>query len=639
MALRRLDKSFTPTSKQLNYLNKSFSDWRQSLINFAKVYFPDSYSDFNEASPGMMFIEMSSYLGDVLGYYIDSQFKENLIQYASEQENVLSIAQSLGYIPKPTTAATTQLDVYQIVPAQGAGASYAPDAKFFIRIKPGMVLSTDGSSPVTFRTIDMVNFADPADREITTYSIDNFNHPTYYLVKKTVKVVAGTIKTYDYTFGTPQKFSKIVLPDTDVLDIISVIDANGNTWYQVDYLAQDLIIQASTNTTADDPTFSVPPANLMKIVRTPRRFVTRYNENYKLELHFGSGVLDDIDSTINLQPNKIANSEYTTNLASTALDPSDFLSSRSYGLAPSGLLTITYSTGGGIASNVPSNSITKITTFEIDNDISTLSAADLNVWNTAVQSISVNNSVPATGGKDADSVQEIKENAAAFFNAQNRLVTAEDYVVRTFAMPAKFGGVAKAYVVTDEQINNIQSQIAMTGQSLVTDNPGNGVINLYTLGFNSNRNLVWLNNDTKENLKTYLDQYRMLTDNVRILDAFVVNIGVEFKVIVFKGFNMNEVLTRCIDAVNQFFDIDKWKIGQPIVINDLYLEIAAVEGVQSIVSLSINNKYQFKDGGDYNNFIYDIDSATKNGVIYTSLDPMIWEIRNPEKDIVGSAIQ
>lgn len=644
MAIRKFDRSFAPQTKQLNYLVKTFSQWRQSLIDFAKVYFRDTYNDFHDASPGMMFIEMAAYVGDVLSYYIDTQFRENLMQYAEEQDNIIAMAQAFGYKPRPATAANCFADFYQLCPAGTASENYAPDTRYMLRLAANTVVTATTFGTVTFRTIAETNFADPIDREITVYATNAQNKPLTYLIRKRVKVVAGDIKTYDVTFGAAQKFTKVVLPDQNVLEVISVEDASGFSWYEVDYLAQDLVFDTRINTS---PTVvsgqSVPPTYLVKITRTPRRFVTRYDRDFYLELHFGSGILDDTDSSINLEPGKVANDEYQLNLASTALDPSDFLSSRSYGLSPANTtMTITYSVGGGISSNVPSNTINKINTVEVLNDRSIFSLSEIALFNDIVSSLAVNNSEPATGGKDVETVEEIRQNALAFFNSQNRAVNAQDYTVRTYAMPSKFGSVAKAFVVRDQQINNIITATTNqlpSGSVFVPNNVGQNVINLYVLGFDQNKKLTTLNDDVKQNLRTYIDQYRLLTDEVRILDAFVVNIGVNFKIVVFKGFNMSEVLVRCMDAIKNFFDIDRWQINQPIILADVINEIANIEGVQSVSNVEIVNKYKFRDGKDYNRFVYDISAATIDGIIYPSLDPSIWEIRYPEADIVGSASQ
>ena len=646
MALRRINKSFAPSNRDIKYLSKTFPEFRQNLIDFAKVYFPDTYTDFNEASPGMMFIEMASYVGDVLGYYIDTNFRENLMQYAEERDNIISMAQAFGYKTKPATAAIGEVDLFQLCPAKDITGNYEPDERFFLRIAVNAVFSSEEFTDVTFRTIQEVNFADPNDREITVYATDTNNRPLTYLIRKKAKVVSGTIKTYTASFGNPERFVSIELPDENVIDVISVTDSNGNRWYEVDYLAQDLIFEDVVNTSAaNDTDFSVPPTYLIRIRRTPRRFVTRYTEDFRLQLNFGSGVIEDNDGTINLEPKKIANSEYETNLVSTSLDPSDFLSSRSYGLAPSNVdMIITYTIGGGIESNVPSNSITRIVTVEPLNDISSFTSQELALWNEVVQSIAVNNEGPATGGKGEDTIEEIRQNALAFFNSQNRLVTVEDYIVRAYAMSPKYGGVSKVFVTRDEQINGIlratQDQADIVPDGIFVENrPGQGVINMYVLGYNQQKKLTRLNLDTKKNLKTYLDQYRMLTDEVRILDAFPVNIGVRFKISVYKNYNMNEVLARSIDATANFFNIDKWQINQPIILNDLYMEIASVEGVQSVLGVEVFNRYRFRDGADYEDYLYDIKDATQGGVIYPSLDPCVFEVRYPEKDIIGSAIQ
>lgn len=643
MPIKKLDRSMLPNNKELIYLNKTFGQWKQSLIDFAKVYYPNTYSDFNESSPGMMFVEMMAYVADVLGYYIDTQFRENLIQYAEEYDSIISISQALGFKPKPASAAYTLLDIYQLCPASGQDNNFEVDTRYLLRIGPNMVASSADAPGVFFRTISEINFADPHDREVTIYAVNGTGQPMTYLVRKRAKVVSGTIKTHNISFGEPQKFSYSELPDENVLEVISVVDSNGYTWYEVDYLAQDLILSEKENTSPVLRGTSVPPMYMVKAVRTPRRFVTRYNDEFKLELHFGSGITDENGGVFNLSASKIASDEYENYLASTSLDPSDFLSSQSYGLSPSNVdLIVTYSVGGGLDSNVPSNTINKLDTIEVMNDKSVFNSAEVALFNEVVNSLAVNNSEPAVGGKDRDSVEEIRQNALAFFNAQNRLVNSKDYTVRVYAMPPKFGSVAKAFVAQDAQINSVieaTSTNAPTDGSLVINDVGRNVINLYVLGYDQNKKLTTLNPQVKENLKVYLDQYRMLTDEVRIIDGFVVNIGVEFNIVVFKNYNMNETLARCIDSVKSFFDIDKWQINQPIVLSDLYTEIAMIDGVQSVTNVRVVNKYRFKDGGDYNEYIYDIDSATIDGIVYPSVDAMMWEIKYPNQDIVGNATQ
>jgi hypothetical protein len=308
-------------------------------------------------------------------------------------------------------------------------------------------------------------------------------------------------------------------------------------------------------------------------------------------------------------------------------------------------MTIMYVAGGGLESNVPSNTINKIETVQVVNDRTSFSGAENSLFTDVIASLAVNNGSPATGGRGTDTVEEIRQNALAFFNSQNRVVSVQDYTVRAYAMPAKFGGAAKVFVAQDGQINGIlASSLGEVGANpddaiFATDKVGSNVINLYTLGFDQNKKLVNLNMDVKSNLRTYIDQYRILTDEIRILDAFVVNIGINFEIIVFKNQNMNEVLARSINALTNFFNIDRWSINQPIILSDLFSELASVEGVQSVSKLEVVNKYKFQDGSDYNDFIYDINHATENGVIYPSLDPCVFELRYPENDIIGGARQ
>ena len=288
--------------------------------------------------------------------------------------------------------------------------------------------------------------------------------------------------------------------------------------------------------------------------------------------------------------------------------------------------------------------------LNVANQAEDYSPAEQNLFAQTVDSVAIRNEEPATGGGDVETIEEIHQNALAFFNAQNRVVTDKDYIVRTLSMPPKFGSVAKVFVIRDEQINALSSQNAddllvnndqdpYNNRRYVNDPVAPNSINLYVLGYNSSGRLTALNTLVKKNLAKYLEQYRMLTDDVNILDAFVVNIGVEFNIVVYRNYNMNDVLARAIDAVKDFFDIDKWQINQPLVMNDLRLTIGSVEGVQTVTNVRIFNKYFFKDGRDYQEYRYPTDEAMVDDIIYPSLDPCAFELRYPDTDIIGNARQ
>jgi hypothetical protein len=655
-----ITKKFDPNFKDVNYLSKNFSEFRQNLIEFAKAYYPNTYTDFNEASPGMMFVEMAAYVGDVLSFYIDNQFKENLLLFAKERQNVVTIAQALGYKPKLTAAATVEATIFQMVPALGTSQNYEPDKRFFLTILSNSKFSTDAPPIQAFRSIEDVNFSDPVNRSIRVLARDGSNAPTMYVVSKKIKLVSADVKVATFSFGSAQKFSKIELPDSDVIAVQTVTDSEQNIWYEVDYLGQDLIIEERDVSVRNSDgyfsadmlsTGSLEPAKLAVFRRKPRRFSTRINTNMKLELWFGSGTGNTDDELVTLNSGQIANSKYTQAISNTPLDPADFLSTDTFGVSPANTtLTVSYLVGGGIQSNVPSNTITRVDSPLVKNIASDYSTTEQNIFNQVLTSIAIVNEEPARGGGNVENVEEIRQNALAFFNAQNRVVTDKDYMVRSLAMPAKFGTISKIFVVRDEQISGIGSQNPAAlmlnndenpynNRMYVTDPVSPNSINLYVLGYDTERRLATLNTLVKKNLAKYLEQYRMLTDDVNIVDAFVVNIAVEFHIVVYRNYNMNDVITRCIDSIKEFFNIDKWQINQPIIMNDLKLAIGSIDGVQTVTNVVIANKYKFKDGRDYFEHRYPIDEAITDDIIYPSLDPCIFEIRYPETDIVGFARQ
>ena len=622
------------TKKEISYLGKDFGQFRKNLIDFTKQYFPDTYTDFNESSPGMIFIEMASYIGDVLSYYADSNLKESLLEQASERANIFDLAKSLGYTPKNAVPAYATMDVFQLLPAIGSGASIAPDYNYALSIKPGFqVKQEDGAAE--FRTLDSVDFAyssssDPT--EVTVYETDDAtNLPVYYLLKKTVKAVSGTVKTSQFTFNSPIAYDKIVLSDTNIIEIVSVEESDGDNWYEVPYLAQDTIFEAVPNLLENDPDLNAyrsSAPSLLKMKRTAKRFITRLRSDNKLELQFGAGISDNNDEEIIPNPTNVGNGLSTIRKGvDIDIDPSNFLYTRTYGQAPANTtLTVTYVVGNGIEDNVAANKLKVIKFIEYNDDVnSTISNSMVNFIKS---SIAVNNPDPASGAKTAETLQDIKNNALANFAAQNRSVTREDYIIRAYSMPAKYGSVSKAYIVPDDQI---------TQQSYETSRiPNPFALNMYVLGYNQSKQLVQLNQAIKENLKTYLNFYRILTDALNIKDAFIINIGVDFEISVLPNYNSNDVLLRCIAELKSYFDIDKWQINQPVVKSDISTTLANVKGVQSVIGVQFKNLYDTLQ--NYSGNVYDLTTATRNGVIYPSLDPSIFEVKFPNQDIRGRVV-
>jgi hypothetical protein len=616
--------------KDIRYLNKDFDQFRANLIEFTKQYFPNTYNDFNESSPGMMFMEMASYIGDVLSYYTDNQLKESLLTAAAERGNIVGLAASVGYKAKNKIPATVDLDVFQLLPAKTEGSSKIPDWSYALTLKEGMVVRDDTTN-IEFRTTTLVNFRasssfDPTD--VTIYQVNDNKEPVYYLLKKTVKAIAGTLVTESYRFGNARRFDKILLDTTNAIEVVSITDSDNNTWTEVPYLAQDTVFETISNTVQHDPELSQYPSvpYLLKLKKTARRFVTRFRADRKLEIQFGPGISADTDEELIPNPDNVGSSLTGLQLQfDHPIDPSNFMYTKSYGLAPSNtVLTVTYSTGGGIESNVNAYSLSNIVRIEYEIDSQSL---DKTLLDRIKASVATTNPTPATGGKSEETIDELRQNAMANFAAQQRAVTNSDYVIRAYSMPPRFGSIAKAYVIQDEQV-------AVDTGRLTVPNPL--AINLYTLGYDGNGAFTTLNPAVLNNLKTYLSQYRMLTDAVNIKTAFVINIGIQFEIITLPEYNSNEVLVRCISKLKQIFNNRLWQINQPIVISKLYTDLDRVEGVQTVTRIKISNLYETVNG--YSGNVYDIDAATKAGVIYPSLDPSIFEVKYPNKDIIGKVV-
>ena len=645
------------TVKSINYLNKDFNDFKVNLVEFAKQYFPNTYNDFNEASPGMMFIEMAAYVGDVLSYYIDSQFRESLLAYAEEKRNVFNIAQSFGYKPKTTSPADVVLDVFQTVPALNG----KPDYRYALTVDEGTQVNA-GSNGTTFRTLEDVNFKFSSSydtREVNIFETDS-GEPTKFLLKKKVKARSGEISTDFFDFGTAEKYSQVRLGNPDVIEIISCTDSDGNKWYEVDSLARDTIFEDMENNSANDPS-SVgdreSAAYILKLKRVSRRFTTYINENDETVLRFGAGISDNPDEEIVPNPTNVgSNLPGSPSYLTTAFDPSNFLKTSTFGMAPANTtLTIEYTHGGGIDDNVNVGDVNQLGPISFTINETGLSTS---LAQESKDSVSFSNPKPATGGSSGETVRETRENALAYFQSQQRAVTKDDYIVRAYSLPPKYGTVAKIHMSQDEQLSKVgmaeqlerQITSADVGTSLkdlqVNNIPNPLAMNMYTLGFDSNKKLSRLTQTTKQNLKTYLSQYRLVTDAINIKDAYIINIAVSFAILTKVGFNKQEVLLRCVSAVQDFFDIDRWQIGQPIVLADLVYELSLVDGVATVVNptenneknlpIVIENKYQLAQG--YSGNFYDINTSLRGGILYPALDPSIFEVKFPNSDIKGKVL-
>jgi len=618
-------------SKQIQYLNKDFDGFKQKLLEFAQVYYPDTYNDFSDTSAGLMLIEMAAYVGDVLSYYGDNQVQENFLEFAKQRDNLLSLAYTHGYFPQVTTAATTGVDIFQLVPSTTAYGSVRPDYNYAMILANGAQIQSSNDSSVFFYIEDQVNFTTSGSFDPTTvsvYSVDGSNNPNFYLLKKTAQASAGTLKSAEFTFTTPEKFATIQIQDTNIIEIVSITDSDGNRWYEVPYLAQETIFDPVTNTAANDPTlaqYNETTPYLLKTKKVPRRWVKRFKSDNTLEIQFGPGVSSNPDEIITPNSDNIGlGLPYGTDKLTTAWDPANFTYTKTYGVAPSNTtLTVQYLVGGGAESNVSVQSLTILDSGSVSFFGSGL---DSTLQETVSGSLAFSNAEAATGGGDGDTNEDIRRKSIAQYPTQLRTVTKDDYAIRALSLPSKYGKISKVYVTQENQ------EAIKNSEELYDTN----TLSLYVLSQNNVNDLIVADPALKENLRIFLAEYRMLTDAIRIKDAFIINIGVNFDVILLPNFNTQTVLNACINALKDYFDIDKWQINQPILINNVRNVIDNVDGVQTVKKLEFINKVGESDG--YSKLAYDIKGATINEILYPSLDPSVFEIKYPDTDIQGRVV-
>lgn len=607
----------------VRYLNRDFDNIQDQLISFAEAYYPDTVQDFSEGSVGLMYIDMASYVGDVLSFYTDVQFKESFIQFAEERQNVVALANEMGYRPAVTNPATTELDVFAVVPSRVVDGSVRPDFRFVPTIEENMVVRSATSPSVQFRTLEEVDFAaDTADSPLEVQVFeqnDQRNRPASYLLTKTVRASAGTIESTTFDFSEPDAFARRVIQDQNVITVLSVEDSEGNEWQEVPYLAQEQVFREFRNTenvSTDFADFQEETPFLLRLERSPKRFITRTRSDGRTFLQFGSGVAQDDQEELVPNPLTIGNPQIPNiSQLDLPIDPANFLSVDSYGDVPfNTTLEVEYVVGGGVDSNVPINDLTEIVDLSFDLQSTEITTDEgQQILQSIQNSVRVTNSVPATGGGPADGTEEIRKDSQAFFAAQNRAVTKEDYVTRVLSMPSRYGSVAKAAVDDDAE----------------SDNPL--AINLRVLGQNADGQLVPVNDAIKENIREFLRQYRMLTDAINILDGFVVNVGVDVEISIFQTFSKRETKVAVINEISDFMAAENRDFNQPIVTGELVNLLNQIEGVQNVANIDISNKFNEDEG--YAGNRYNISRATRRGVIFPSQDPSVFTVRFPNKDI------
>ena len=569
----------------------------------------------------MMFIEQAAYIGDVLSFYMDNQIQENFVQYARQTDNLYDLAYMYGYKPKATGLAEVDIDFYQQVPAKLSGSTYVPDYDYALYIPENTRVSTTGGSVINFTITEPIDFSVSNSLDITgeTVAALSSGNPTYYLLKKTRKAYSGTITSVQLSVGAPQEFLTYDISDNNIAGILDITDSNGEKYYEVDYLGQDLVYDSIKNTNVNDPNtyLDTDAPYLLQTKQVQNRFATRFLNATTLQVQFGAGNPNDTTEEVIPNPANVGlGLPFEQSKLTAAYSPTNFIFTNTYGVSPSNTtLTIRYYTGGGVQSNVLANTVTNLNSSGIKFLVGGLNSTTAQY---VFDSLAANNPVAASGGKDGDTIDEIRQNSISNYATQLRNVTQDDYLVRALSMPSQYGKVAKAY-----------TQKPKADES-------NTTLDLYVLTEDNNNKLTIASDTIKNNLKRYIEQYRMIGDTISIKDAFVINFEVSFEIITYPDYNNNEVLEQCIVQLQNYLDTDKWQIAQPIIVPDLFVLLDNIEGVQTVKDVIIKNKTGTTSG--YSQWAYDMKGANQNGTIYPSLDPSIFELKYPNTDIKGRVV-
>jgi len=612
----------TKINRDIKYLNRDFSDIRSKLIEFSQTYFPNTYNDFSPASPGMMFMEQAAYVSDVMSFYLDNQLQETFTTLARQTNNLYELAYMFGYKPQATKASQVTIDIYQQIPANGNGT---PNFNYALTLGENTTITSTSNTENTFLLQDKCDFSfssslDPT--EISVYEVLG-SAPVYFLLKKQRKAISATINTESFVFDSPQQFSTINLSSNNIIKILDITDSDGNKWNEVDYLGQEMVYDSIKNTNPNDPNNVANAGDvpyLLQLKKVQRRFSTRFTSEDNLQIQFGAGNPADTDEEITPNPNNVGiGLPFEQDKLTTAYSPTNFLFTSTYGIAPSSTtLTVRYLTGGGLSSNISTGNLTNLNTSNLKFNNPGLIPSTANyVFN----SISCNNNVAASGGAGPDTPNEIRQKTLMQIAAQQRTVTLDDYMVRAMSMPAEYGTIYKIYIEKPKLDNQVS-----TSETLC----------MYILSQNGAGQFLYASNVLKNNLRTYLSHYKMIGDSIEIKDIYIINIGIDFEIIVLPNFVNSQVILSCINVLQECFNREDWQVNQPILINDLYVKLDRVEGVQTVKNIKFSNKVGTSLG--YSQYSYDIEGATLNNVIYPSLDSSIFEIRNPTQDIKGRVV-
>tara|TARA_R100001509_G_scaffold165500_1_gene147423 strand:- start:6750 stop:8546 length:1797 start_codon:yes stop_codon:yes gene_type:complete len=590
----------------IDYTSRDFNSIKNDLIEYTKRYYPEIFRDFNEASFGSLMLDTVSYIGDILSFYLDYHANESFIETSIEYSNVLNHAKQMGYKHSTAPSSHGVVDIHCLIPA--STTSTAPDFQYVPTLRKGTTFGTNSGKIFTLN--EDVSFDPTGRNEVYVYS-ETAQGPSYYVVRSSGQVVSGRLERKEVTVGDFQRFLRVGLGDSQVSEIISVTDAQGNVYYEVDYLSQNIIFKELVNRGVNSD--EVP--TLLKPFPVPRRFVVEH-ESDEVFLQFGYGSESELTNKSIIDPSevilKVHGKDYVTD---TSFDPSKLTSTDKFGVAPSNT-TLTIVTRSNNLNSVNAavaeiNQVIQPRVFFKNED--NLNASKVK---TIVGSFEVDNKQPIVGSITIPTTEEIKRRAIDVFATQNRAVTKRDYVSSVYNMPPKFGAIKRCAVHRDHDEMKRS-------------------LNIYVLSENSTGSLTKSNITLKNNLKTWLNSIRMMSDSIKILDAQIVNIGIEFDIMVENSANEVEVMARCTQEIIDDMLQLKMDLGQPFYITDVFKSLKDVEGLLDVVDVRITNKTTAL----YSPIFYDLEANTSEDGRYIGIPfDHVFEVKFPKADIVGRVV-
>jgi len=607
-------KQVLKTIKERKYLNKDFNALRADLLEYARTYFPDQIKDFSEAGLGGLLLDLAAYVGDVQSFYLDHQFHENFPDTATESNNIERHLKKAGVPIVGAAPAVVDCTFYVKIPASGSSPP-VPDPTAMPMIYEGTVVKAqNGTEFQLTENLDFTRTNGDGDLEatITVGSRDQNNNPTNFIMSLNGVCISGFRATESFSVGTFKAFKKFTLSNENVTEVTRVTDTVGNEYHRVDYLTQDTVYKAVTNIAPDHQMVS---ENLVPIP-APYRFITDTSLNTKLTtLTFGGGSAETLNDDAIPDPSEFALPLYGKKVLSRfTLNPGNLLQTTTFGvLAPNTSVSVTYRYGGGLSHNVEPRSIRSITVLDLSFPNNPTSAVAQFVRN----SLDVVNEKRAAGGEDAPTVQQLKAKIPAFAGAQNRIASKEDLLARIYTLPSNFGRVYRASLQTNPN-NPMASQ-------------------LFVVCRNAQSQLVIAPDTLKKNLASYLNQYRMISDAIDILDARIINLKVQFQIVTDPMQNRQLVLRNVLQKLKSYFDVKNFEIDQPIVLADIQNIIYNTQGVISVVSVSLQNVYGNNSNRSYSTEQYDIPANTFRGILFGP-PGSVFEIKFKDNDIIGTAV-